>query len=87
MNKKKAVSALAAGIAVTGAAALSRMMKHEEYQEGETALITGASGGIGYALAEEFASHKFNLVLTARNEDKLNRIREDFETLKPQILR
>lgn len=80
VNKKKAVSAVAAGMAITGAVVLNRKMKHEEYQEGETALITGASGGIGYALAEEFASHKFNLVLAARNEEKLNCIRKDFET-------
>lgn len=79
MDRKKAVKAVAAGAAIAGAVAVSRKMKHEEYQEGETVLITGASGGIGYALAEEFASHKFNLVLTARNEEKLNRIREDFE--------
>ena len=34
-------------------------------------LITGASGGIGFALAEEFAKNHHNLILVARNEDKL----------------
>lgn len=36
-----------------------------------TALITGASGGIGEELARLFARHKHNLVLVARSEDKL----------------
>ena len=39
-------------------------------------LITGASSGIGEACAYEFASNKYNLILAARNEEKLLRIKQ-----------
>lgn len=41
------------------------------------ALITGASSGIGYELAKVFARNGHDLVLVARNQDKLNRLAED----------
>lgn len=37
-------------------------------------LITGASGGIGLAFAKEFASHGHDLILVARNLEKLQAI-------------
>ena len=39
-----------------------------------TALITGASGGIGYELAKLFARDRHNLVLVARSIDKLTQV-------------
>jgi len=47
---------------------------------GGTALITGASAGIGKALAREFAVRGHDVVLVARSEVKLARLAEDLET-------
>ncbi len=44
-----------------------------------TALITGASNGIGLELARTHASHGDNLVLVARNLAKLNEIKVELE--------
>jgi len=44
-----------------------------------TALITGASGGIGLEIAKLHAADKYNLVLVARNETNLNRIKKELE--------
>jgi short-subunit dehydrogenase len=43
----------------------------------ETVLITGASSGIGEALARIFAADKSNLVLVARSKQKLARLAEE----------
>ena len=46
----------------------------------ETALITGASSGIGLHLAHEFARRGHPVVITAPVESELQRIRETFKT-------
>ncbi len=46
----------------------------------QTALITGASSGIGKAFAYELAKKGIDLVLTARSEDKLSEITEDLKS-------
>ena len=45
----------------------------------ETALITGASGGIGYEFAKVFAEKGVNLVIVARSEDKLNMLADELK--------
>ena len=41
--------------------------------EKRTVLITGASEGIGFEIAKQFAINKYQLILVARNEEKLAR--------------
>ncbi len=45
-----------------------------------TALITGASSGIGEALARKHASLNGDLILVARSEDKLNQMKTELES-------
>lgn len=46
---------------------------------GKTALITGASNGIGYELAKVHAENGDNLVLVARNKSKLDELKTELE--------
>lgn len=44
-----------------------------------TALITGASAGIGAALAREYARHGWNLILTARREAPMRALADELK--------
>ena len=46
----------------------------------KTVLITGASSGIGKELAYVYAKQKYNLILTARRKEKLEKIQTDIKT-------
>ncbi len=47
--------------------------------KGSYALITGASGGIGYEIAKELARRGFNTVLVSRNREKLIKVKAELE--------
>jgi hypothetical protein len=47
--------------------------------DGKTALITGASGGIGYELAKLFAKDHHNVVLVARSAPKLTQFADELQ--------
>jgi NAD(P)-dependent dehydrogenase (short-subunit alcohol dehydrogenase family) len=53
---------------------------------GQTALITGASRGIGLALARALANEGCNLILTARNEKPLAKVSRELASPKIPVL-
>ena len=46
---------------------------------GQTALVTGASQGIGEVVAKSLAEEGVNLHLTARNMNNLEQVKQDIE--------
>lgn len=46
-------------------------------------LITGASSGIGFEMTQLLAAEKFNMILVARSEDKLEKIRKNLTEQYP----
>ena len=48
-------------------------------------IITGATKGIGLAIAEKFASEGFNIAINARNVDDLKKLKKDFATKYPDV--
>ena len=52
----------------------------------ETVLITGASSGIGYEFSKLFAEKGYNLVLTARRENKLYELKNMFPNIKIEVI-
>ena len=51
----------------------------------KTVLITGASSGIGYEFAKIYAKKGYNLVITARRKNNLERIKQELESFDTAI--
>ena len=54
-------------------------LQKNQYKMNKTALITGATSGIGKATAYEFAKHGINLILCGRREERLESIKKELE--------
>ena len=53
---------------------------YQQVPKGTTALITGASEGIGAAYALELAKRGYNLTLVSRSKDKLEAVKTQLQT-------
>jgi len=51
----------------------------------ETAVITGASSGVGKSLAIQLSDAGYKVVLAARSEDKLNAIAEEIQKIGREL--
>ncbi|MCF8304192.1 MAG: SDR family oxidoreductase [Bacteroidales bacterium] len=45
----------------------------------KTVLITGATSGIGKATAKKFAQNKYNIIITGRRRERLEKLKEDIK--------
>lgn len=52
---------------------------------GKTALVTGASSGIGVEFARQLAAHGCNLIITARREKRLVALKQELATNYPGV--
>jgi short-subunit dehydrogenase len=51
----------------------------------QTVLLTGASSGIGYEMAKIFAVNQYDLILVARNKDRLTEIKKELQSININI--
>ena len=58
-------------------------MNYARLLDGKVCLITGASYGMGYKMAEVYAQHGAKLIITARNLDKLEAAAEKIKKIVP----
>ncbi|MGZ4823691.1 MAG: SDR family NAD(P)-dependent oxidoreductase, partial [Terriglobales bacterium] len=78
-------AATSVGVGLLGLSAWRRMTRGEEVR-GKVALITGASRGLGLAMATELAAQGATLVICARDLDELEWAREELARTGAEVL-
>lgn len=66
--------------------ALQHAVPKETHESHKVALITGASGGIGKAIALHLASSNYNLVLIARKKEPLHELERELGKYRIRVL-
>ncbi len=86
MDRKRMGWALVAGIGVA-AAGRTLLRRATTYNlRGKVVLITGASRGLGFVLAQEFANEGAKVVICARDVDELRRAKEELQAHGAEVL-
>ena len=62
-----------------------RMEEYTWFERGHVAIVTGASKGLGRAVAGELARAGISLVIDARGEDALAKVERELSQLVPVV--
>lgn len=57
----------------------------KRYGKGSWVIITGGSSGIGFEFAKEFVKRNFNIIIIARNQDKLDKSAQEIRNLNSNV--
>ena len=52
------------------------------YLENKTALVTGASSGIGYEIVKYISKFNMKIIVTARRENNLNQLKKEVRIVR-----